>query len=170
MDINQATRSMGGMTVRQRPSRWEWDRIKVLWNNIAGWTRVTQTIFQGWSSLLHHAGRHPMRPLCPLHERHRWRGWLIVNDYILLPFNWHNASLSGKTGSYSWGIQAKGVGILQESHLKVWTRHILFLLVLQSKLIRLMVKYLKPFGVQQEYEMNMHGVWEAVKVSLQTFI
>ena len=44
------------------------------------------------------------------------------------------------------------------------------LLVLQSQLIRLMVKYLKPFGVQQEYEMNMHGVWEAVKVSLQTFI
>ena len=41
---------------------------------------------------------------------------------------------------------------------------------LQSKLIRLMVKYLKPFGVQQEYEMNMHGVWEAVKVSLQSFI
>ena len=42
--------------------------------------------------------------------------------------------------------------------------------VLQSKLIRLMVKYLKPFGVQQEYEMNMHGVWEAIKVSLQSFI
>ena len=47
---------------------------------------------------------------------------------------------------------------------------IMFLFVLQSKLIRLMVKYLKPFGVQQEYEMNMHGVWEAVKVSLQSFI
>ena len=34
------------------------------------------TIFQGWSSLLHHAGRYPMRPLCSLHERHRWRGRL----------------------------------------------------------------------------------------------
>ena len=27
-----------------------------------------------------------------------------------------------------------------------------------------MVKYFKPFGLQQEYEMNMHGVWEGVKV------
>ena len=26
------------------------------------------------------------------------------------------------------------------------------------------MKYFKPFGVQQEYEMNMHGVWEGVKV------
>ena len=84
---------MGGMTVRQRPSRWEWDRIKVLWNGIAGWTWVSDTIFQGWPSLLHHAGRHPMRPLCPLHERHCRRGRLSPLAFQLaqcFPFrpNW----------------------------------------------------------------------------------
>merc|ERR1711978_820070 len=35
----------------------------------------------------------------------------------------------------------------------------------KNPISRLMVKYLKPFGVQQEYEMNMHGVWEAVKIA-----
>ena len=29
-----------------------------------------------------------------------------------------------------------------------------------------MVKYFKQFSLQQEYEMNLHGVWEGVKVRL----
>ena len=37
---------------------------------------------------------------------------------------------------------------------------------LHSLWYRLLVKYCKPFGLQQEYEMNMHGVWEGVKVIL----
>merc|ERR550519_759824 len=35
----------------------------------------------------------------------------------------------------------------------------------KNPISRLFVKYFKPFGVQQEYEMNMHGVWEGVKVA-----
>ena len=95
---------MGGMTVRQRPSRWEWDRIKVLWNGIAGWTWVSDTIFQGWPSLLHHAGRHPMRPLCSLHERHCWRGRPSSQYLQLLR---HNVSFQAKLVPIPEGYKPK---------------------------------------------------------------
>merc|ERR1712055_168200 len=35
----------------------------------------------------------------------------------------------------------------------------------KNPISRLMMKYCKPFGLQQEYEMNMHGVWEGVKIA-----
>ena len=84
---------MGGMTVRQRPSRWEWDRIKVLSNSFAGFL----TPF--FKDDLHYYIMLAAIP-CGLFV-------LYMNvtvgevDYLLLPFNWHNVSLSGKASSYS---------------------------------------------------------------------
>jgi len=35
----------------------------------------------------------------------------------------------------------------------------------KNPISRLMVKYCKPWTLQQEYEMNLHGLWETIKVS-----
>jgi NADH dehydrogenase (ubiquinone) 1 beta subcomplex subunit 5 len=35
----------------------------------------------------------------------------------------------------------------------------------KNPISRLMVKYIKPWSLQQEYEMNLHGVWEGTKIA-----
>ena len=105
---------MGGMAVRQVPSRWGMDKFKVFqiepfYSSLAQNSNVPPL---GRSSLLLPVGRHPSVPLHRLHQHHCRRGLAYFLHLKLLVLNWPNLALTGQAGSNSRGLQAQGGGIL----------------------------------------------------------
>merc|ERR550519_182640 len=106
--VTQAKRSMGGMSVRQMPSRWHMDKFKDDLHFYFLLAAIPLTLFTAYINI-------------------------TVGEAKLVPI-------------------PEGYKPKEHEYYK-------------NPISRLMVKYCKPFGLQQEYEMNMHGVWEGVKIA-----